>query len=101
MLISAGIKLPKEIFAHSFYTIDGQKMSKTLGNVIAPEDLIEKFGADGSRYLILKSFPRNNDSDVGWSRFEETYNADLANGLGNLVARVAKLCEKKNFSHQN
>lgn len=94
MLLAAGVSLPKEIFAHSFYIIDEQKMSKSLGNIISPEDLLKKFGADGTRYLIASSFPYNNDSDVGWGKFTEKYNADLANGLGNLVARVAKLAEQ-------
>lgn len=100
MLLSSEISLPKEIFAHSFYMIDGQKMSKSLGNVIAPEELIEKFGVDGTRYLIAASFPYENDSDVGLKKFTEKYNADLANGLGNLVARVAKLCERSGFSFE-
>lgn len=94
MLLSAGLTLPKKVFAHSFYTIDGQKMSKSQGNVIAPEDLIAKFCVDGARYLIASSFPYDNDSDVGWQKFTNKYNADLANGLGNLIARTAKLCEK-------
>lgn len=94
LLLASGLPLPKEVFAHSFYTIDGQKMSKTLGNVISPDDLLKTFGVDGSRYLIASSFPALNDADVGLTRFKEKYNADLANGLGNLVARVAKLCEK-------
>jgi len=97
MLIAAGISVPKEVFAHSFYMIDRQKMSKSLGNVISPQDLINKFGVDGTRYLIASSFPRDGDSDVGLTRFTEKYNADLANGLGNLVARVAKLCENNNL----
>ncbi|MDP3955073.1 MAG: methionine--tRNA ligase [bacterium] len=98
MLLSAEISLPKEVFAHSFYMIDGQKMSKSLGNVITPEELINKFGVDGARYLIASSFPRDDDSDVGWEKFTIKYNANLANGLGNLVARIAKLCEKSEFS---
>jgi len=98
LLLAANIPLPKEVFAHSFYTIDGQKMSKSLGNVITPQELIKKFGVDGTRYLIASSFPYSNDSDVGWERFTIKYNADLANGLGNLVARVAKLCEKSNLN---
>lgn len=100
MLLSAGISLPKEVFAHSFYTIDNQKMSKSLGNVISPQQLIDRFGVDGTRYLIASSFPTENDSNAGWDKFIKKYNADLANGLGNLVARVAKLCEKSGFGNK-
>jgi len=93
MLLSAEIKLPKKTHIHSFYMVDGQKMSKSLGNVISPQQLIDLFGVDGTRYLIARSFPTENDSDVGIERFKEKYNADLANNLGNLVSRVAKLAE--------
>jgi methionyl-tRNA synthetase len=93
MLLSAKIELPKKTYTHSFYMIDGQKMSKSLGNVISPQQLIDLFGVEGSKYLIARSFPLENDSDVGISRFKEKYNADLANNLGNLVSRVAKLAE--------
>ncbi len=91
MLLSANIALPKKTFTHSFYMIDGQKMSKSLGNVISPKQLTDLFEVDGARYLIARSFPSENDSDVGIVRFKEKYNADLANNLGNLVSRVAKL----------
>jgi len=94
MLLSAGIKLPKKTYIHSFYVIDGQKMSKSLGNVISPGWLVEKFGVDGARYLVTSSFPTENDADIGIFRFVEKYNADLANNLGNLVSRLAKLGEK-------
>jgi len=93
MLISAEIELPKKTYTHSFYMIDGQKMSKSLGNVISPQQLVDLFGIDGTRYLIARSFPTENDSDVGIERFKEKYNADLANNLGNLVSRVCKLGE--------
>jgi methionyl-tRNA synthetase len=95
MLLSAGIAIPQKVFAHSFYTIEGQKMSKSLGNVISPEQLVEKFGIDGTRYLIAASFPEEDDADVGWKKFTEKYNADLANGLGNLVSRVTKLAARE------
>lgn len=97
MLLSAGIELPKRTHTHSFYTIDKQKMSKSLGNVISPKQLIDTFGVDGSRYLITSSFPTNNDSDVGIERFKEKYNADLANNLGNLVSRICKLAEGEDY----
>lgn len=93
LLLSACLPLPKLIYAHSFYTIDGQKMSKSLGNVISPQQLLEKYGVDGTRYLLTTSFPSLEDSDVGLEKFTKKYNADLANGLGNLVSRVAKLAE--------
>jgi methionyl-tRNA synthetase len=93
MLLSAKIDLPKKTYIHSFYMIDGQKMSKSLGNVINPQQLIDQFGVDGARYLVATSFPSENDSDIGIARFKEKYNADLANNLGNLVSRVCKLGE--------
>lgn len=93
LLIAAGIELPKTIFAHGFFTVDGQKISKSLGNVIAPKQLVDKYGVDGTRYLILSAYPFGEDGDISFARFDEKYNADLANGLGNLVARVAKLLD--------
>ena len=95
-LLSAGLKLPKKIFVHGYYTVNGQKMSKTLGNVYDPIPLLEKYGADPLRYYCLAKTPPFTDGDFSEEKFVETYNADLANGLGNLVARVAKLCEKAN-----
>lgn len=93
MLMSAELPLPEKMFVHSFYIVDGQKMSKSLGNVISPQQLVDLFGVDGTRYLIARSFPTENDSDVGIERFKEKYNADLANNLGNLVSRVVKLAD--------
>lgn len=91
MLMSAGIDIPQKTFTHSFYMIDGAKMSKSLGNVISPGQLVKLFGVDGARFLVATSFPRDNDADVGIGRFKEKYNADLANNLGNLVSRVSKM----------
>lgn len=93
-LLSANLELPKAIFVHEYITINGQKMSKSLGNVIDPVELIEKYGADAVRYYLLAKISPFSDGDFSEEKFIESYNADLANGLGNLVARVAKLCEK-------
>ncbi len=89
MLLAAGEDLlPRQIFVHGYFTINGQKMSKTLGNVIDPNDLVKKYGADATRYLLLSQFPFGSDGDISLAKLTTTYNADLANGLGNLVARV-------------
>ncbi|QQR78733.1 MAG: methionine--tRNA ligase [Candidatus Moraniibacteriota bacterium] len=98
MLLSAGLPLPTTIYAHEYLTINGQKMSKTLGNVIYPDELVEKFGVDGTRYLLLTALPYSKDGDLSWEKMTEKYNADLANGLGNLVSRVMKLSEKLEVS---
>jgi methionyl-tRNA synthetase len=94
MLFSAGLKPSKQILINGFINVGGQKMSKSLGNVIAPVELVEKFGIDGTRYLLLSGAPIGEDTDVTWERLTEKFNADLANGLGNLVSRVLKLAEK-------
>lgn len=96
-LLSAKLALPKCIFVHGYFTVNGQKMSKTLGNVIDPVSLIEKYGADPLRYYFLREIPAYSDGDFSESRFRELYNADLANGLGNLIARVAKLTEGSEY----
>lgn len=97
LLIAAGVDLPKAIFAHGFFTLDGQKMSKSLGNVISPKQLVDRYGVDGARYLLIAAYPFGSDGDISLERFDKRYNADLANGLGNLVSRVAKLCENSDF----
>lgn len=97
ILLSAGIRLPKKTIVHDFYIIKKQKISKSLGNMIAPQKLIEKFGIDGSRYLIAASFPIGGDTNVSMEKFSKKYNADLANGLGNLISRVSTLAEKNNY----
>ncbi len=91
MLLALGESPPDEIFLHGFFTIDGQKMSKTLGNVVYPESLVEQYGSDGTRYLLLTQFPFGQDGDIQQERFVEKYNADLANDLGNLVSRTLKM----------
>lgn len=94
MLMAAGVELPKKIFAHGFFSLNGKKMSKSLGNVIDPLAMVEKFGVDATRYLLLSQFPFGNDGDIQEERFAEKFNADLANGLGNLLSRTTNLIEK-------
>lgn len=93
MLLSAGYPLPKKIFAHGFFTIEGTKISKSLGNAIDPVKIIKEYSNDSLRYFLFKEFPFGNDGDFSFDRLREVYNSDLANGLGNLVSRVAKLAE--------
>lgn len=97
MLLSAGLPLPKRLLVHGFVTSGGQKMSKTIGNVINPYEVLKKYGLDPLRYYLLREIPTLDDGDFTYRRFEELYQADLANGLGNLVSRVAKLCETSGF----
>lgn len=93
MLLSAGESLPKELFVHGFITSEGKKMSKSLGNVIDPVEMVEKYGVDGVRYYLLAEIPSDDDGDFNESRFKEVYNADLANGIGNFASRVLTLAE--------
>lgn len=93
MLMSAGIPNSKQIFIHGFITVDGQKISKSLGNVIDPYEIVSKYGVDALRYYLLREIPSQDDGDFSERRFKELYNADLANGLGNTVSRLAKLAE--------
>jgi len=96
MLLSAGLPLPNIEFVHGYITVNGQKISKSLGNVIDPFVIVKKYGTDATRFYLLKEIPAYADGDFSEDRFKEVYNADLANGLGNLVSRVAKLCEQNN-----
>ena len=98
MLLSLGLALPKKIFVHGFITSGGQKMSKTLGNVIDPFELIKKYGTDAVRYYLLREITSTGDGDFTLEKFKERYNADLASGVGNLVSRVRKMAEKNGFS---
>lgn len=94
ILLSLGLALPKTIFVHGFITVDGQKMSKSLGNVIDPFELVARYGADSVRYFLLREIPPTEDGDFTYKKFEERYNADLAKGLGNLFSRVRALTLK-------
>ncbi len=97
MLMSVNLPPSKQIFINSFITSKGQKMSKSLGNTIAPNELIEKFGTDGTRWILLSLNTFGDDMDLTWERMTEKYNADLANGLGNLLERVFTLAIKSNL----
>lgn len=101
MLMSAGIRPSRQVFINGFITVDGKKMSKSTGNVISPAEMVEKFGIDGTRYLLLSGGNFGEDMDITWERMTEKFNADLANGLGNLVSRVVKLSEKSDVSIAN
>ncbi len=100
MLFSAGLVPSARILIHGHILVAGQKMSKSLGNVISPDELIEKFGKDGTRYLLLSAGSFENDADITMERLVEKYHADLANGLGNLVSRLIKLSEKLDVSFE-
>jgi len=93
MLMSAGIKNTDQVFYHGFINSGGQKMSKSLGNVINPYDMVKKYGTDATRYLLLRHVHSTEDTDVTWGRLDEWYEAGLVNGLGNLVSRIMKLAE--------
>ncbi len=93
MLKSADVKATDKVVYHGFINSGGQKMSKSLGNVISPYELIAKYGTDATRYLLLRHVHPFDDSDVTWERLDEWYTANLVNGLGNLVARVMKMAE--------
>ncbi len=97
MLWAAGYsddELPAKIHAHGFISVEGQKMSKSLGNVVRPSDLIEKFGVEATRYLLLKELSFSQDSDFSWEKMAQRYNADLANDLGNLLQRTLAMINK-------
>lgn len=96
MLLSAGISLPKTLFVHGYITVDGQKMSKSLGNVINPYNLVEKYGCDAVRYFLLREIPALGDGDFTFEKFEKRYNSDLAGGIGNLLSRILVMINKKN-----
>jgi methionyl-tRNA synthetase len=94
MLLAGGLRPPLEVFAHGFFTIGGQKISKSLGNVVAPSELVERFGADAARYLLVTEFPFGTDGDINLDTFVARYNAELANDLGNLLNRTVSMINR-------
>jgi methionyl-tRNA synthetase len=101
MLMSAGLPNSKQIFIHGFITADGQKMSKSLGNVVNPFELVKKYGIDAVRYYLLREIPPADDGDYSEKRMNEVYSSDLANELGNLVMRITTLAEKDGLTTIN
>ncbi|MFZ2154212.1 MAG: methionine--tRNA ligase [Candidatus Moraniibacteriota bacterium] len=101
MLLAANLPTSKQVFINGFIGVDGQKMSKSIGNVISPAEMVEKFGVDGTRYLLLTKGTFGEDNDISWEKMTAKYNADLANGLGNLTSRVIKLSENLNLEIKN
>lgn len=94
MLLALKLPLPKTLYVHGFVTISGQKMGKSLGNSISPYEIIDKYGSDAFRYYFLRHIPSYDDGDFSWERFEEVYNNELANELGNAVSRTVAMITK-------
>ncbi len=97
-LMAADLPLPKQIVAHGWWTVEGEKMSKSLGNVIAPADLLANYGLEQTRYFLLKAMPFGNDGDLSRTKLVETVNADLANNFGNLAQRTLSMIAKNSES---
>jgi methionyl-tRNA synthetase len=94
MLMAAGIPLPKRVHAHGFMTLGGEKMSKTRGVFVEPTALVEQFGSDAVRYVLMAEVPFDRDGDFSMESFVDRYNADLANDYGNLVSRTEKMVQR-------
>jgi methionyl-tRNA synthetase len=93
MLLAAGLPLPKKVYAHGWWTVEGQKMSKSKGNFVDPTEITRDFGVDALRFFLLREMPFGNDGDFSRDGLKARYNADLANDLGNLVSRVENLVD--------
>jgi methionyl-tRNA synthetase len=99
MLMAADLEPPRQVFGHGFVYIKGEKISKTLGNVVEPMDIITKFNGEAFRYYFLRECPFPGDGEFSWQRFEEVYNSDLANNLGNLYSRVMTILTRNYDGH--
>lgn len=94
MLMAAGLPLPRQVFAHGYFTVNGEKMSKSLGNVVDPQDIVKDYDLDTLRYYLLRDIPFGEDGDFSFERLAARYEGELANELGNLVHRVLSMTEK-------
>ena len=94
MLMSLGLPLPKTVFGHGFVYLKGEKMSKSLGNMVTPLDIVDQWGADSLRYYLLRAGSFGRDGDFTWENFALRYQSDLANGLGNLLSRTLGMLKK-------
>ena len=97
MLMALDLPLPSTVVSHGMILVNGQKMSKSIGNVVDPLEVLEKHGTEAFRYFFLRHIDTFADSDFTWDKFEDAYNNELANDLGNLVQRLATLCQKNGF----
>ncbi|MBR3169378.1 methionine--tRNA ligase [Candidatus Saccharibacteria bacterium] len=97
MLLALDLPLPRNLVSHGMVLANGQKMSKSVGNVINPIEVLNRHGIDAFRYYFLRHVDTFSDSDFTWEKFEDSYNNELANDLGNLVQRLATLCKRNNF----
>ncbi len=91
MLLGIGLLLPKKLLVHGFINIGGSKISKSVGNVIDPNQIIDEFGVDAFRYFFSRHIPTLDDGDFTWEKFETAYNTELGNDLGNLIQRVSSM----------
>ena len=101
MLMGLGLELPRVLVSHGMVLADGQKMSKSVGNVVDPVAVIDKYGLDAFRYYFLRHIDTFGDSDFTWAKFDDAYNNELANDLGNLVQRLAVMCKKNGIQGED
>ncbi len=94
MLLGLGLTLPRKLLVHGFINVNGAKLSKTTGNVVDPNEIIDQYGVDAFRYYFSRHIPTLDDGDFSWKKFETAYNTELANDLGNLVSRVANMLSR-------
>jgi methionyl-tRNA synthetase len=92
--MAAKLPLPRQVFGHGFLTMSGQRMSKTLGTIVDPIEAADRLGVDPLRLYLVKEIAFGGDGDFSWERYEERYNVDFANNLGNLVSRVTSMAHR-------